>query len=61
MYLTLILGELCWSLFWYALFCVLSSSATIMTRKRELVAVILLSFGCLDVALPQGAVAWSAA
>ena len=46
-HLPLFVGVLCWSLFWYALFCVLSSFAIILTRKRELVALLLLSFGCL--------------
>ena len=36
-----------WSLFWSSLLCVLSSFAIILTRKRELVALLLLSFGCL--------------
>ena len=34
---------LCLSLFWYALLCVLSSFAIILKRKRELVALLLLS------------------
>ena len=38
---------LCWSLFWYSLVCVLSSFAIILTKKRELVALLLLSFRCL--------------
>ena len=38
---------MCLSLFWYALLCVLSSFAVILTRKRELAAVLLLSFGYL--------------
>ena len=47
MYLPLFVGVLCWSLFWYALLYVLSSFEIILTRKRELVALLLLSFGCL--------------
>ena len=47
MYLPLFVGVLCWSLFWYALLYVLSSFAIILPRKRELVALLLLSFGCL--------------
>ena len=43
------LGVLCSSLFWYALLYILSSFAIILTRKRELVALLLLSFGCLVV------------
>ena len=51
MHLPLFVRVLCWSLFWYALFYVLSSFAIILTRKRErerereLVASLLLSFG----------------
>ena len=41
------MGVLCWSLFWYALLYVLSSFAIILTRKIELVASLLSSFGCL--------------
>ena len=41
------MGVLCWSLFWYALLYVISSFAIIFTRNRELVALLLLSFGCL--------------
>ena len=47
MYLPLFVGVLCWSLFWYALLYVLSSFAILSTKKRELVALLLLSFGCL--------------
>ena len=55
------MGVLCWSLFWYALLYVLSSFAIILTRKKELVALLLLSFECskYHVALPHGAVGWS--
>ena len=35
------------SLFWYLVLCVLSSFAIILTRKRELIALVLLSFRCL--------------
>ena len=31
---------------WYALHCVLSSFAIILKRRRELVALLLLSYGC---------------
>ena len=41
MYLT------CWSFFCYSLHCILSSFAILLTRKRELVALLLLYFGCL--------------
>ena len=41
------MGVLCLSLVWYALLCVHSSFVIIFTRKRELVALLLLSFGCL--------------
>ena len=49
MYLPLFVGVLCLSLFWYADFYVLSSFAIMLMRKREreLVALLLLSFGCL--------------
>ena len=59
------MGVLFWSLFWYALLYVLSSFAIILAWKRELVALILLSFwmSCYckcPVALPHGAVGLSA-
>ena len=41
------MGVLCWPLFWYSLLCVLSSFAIILKRKRELFALLLLSFRCL--------------
>ena len=47
MYPPMVVMVLCSSLFWYALIYVLSSFAIILTRKRELVAFLLLSFGCL--------------
>ena len=47
MYLPLFVGVLCWSLFWYALLYVLSSFAIILTRKRKLVALLVLHVGCL--------------
>ena len=40
MYLIVFVGILCWSLFCYALLCVLSSVAVIWTRKREIVALL---------------------
>ena len=52
---------LCWSLFWYALLCVLSSFAIILAKKRELVVLLLLFFGCLVtmyVRLPFLTVPW---
>ena len=52
------------SLLWYALLYVLSSFTILLTRKRELVALLLLSYGSLyskpAVALPHGAMSWSA-
>ena len=45
--LPLFVGVLCSSLFWYALLYVLFSFAIILTRKRELIDLLLLSFGCL--------------
>ena len=41
------MGVLCLSLFLYALLCVFSSFATILKRKRELVALLSLSYVCL--------------
>ena len=46
-HLLLFVGVLCWFLFWYVLLFVLSSLAIIFTRKREPVALLLLSFECL--------------
>ena len=43
----LVVGFLCLSLFCCALLCVLSGFAIILNRKRELVALLLLSHGCL--------------
>ena len=40
------MGALCLSLFCYALLCVFSSFAIILKRKRDLVALLLLSYGC---------------
>ena len=47
MYLPLFVGVLCRSLIWYSLLFVLSSFAIILTMKRELVALLILSFRCL--------------
>ena len=47
MYLLLFVGALCWPLFWYLLLCVLSSFSIILTRKRELVVLLIMSFRCL--------------
>ena len=41
------MGALCLSLFWHALLCALPSFAIILKRKRELVALLLLSYGYL--------------
>ena len=46
MYLPLFWGVLCTSVFWYELLFVISSFEIIL-GKRELVALLLLSFGCL--------------
>ena len=43
---SLVVGVLCLSLFCCALLCVLSSFTIILKRKRELVALLLLSYGC---------------
>ena len=47
MYFPWFVGVLCLSLFYYALLCVQSSFAIILKRMRELVALLLLSYGCL--------------
>ena len=47
MCLPVFVGVLCSSLVWYALLYVLFSFALILTKKRELVDLLLLSFGCL--------------
>ena len=47
MFFPLFAGVRCLSLFWYALLCVLSSFAIILKGKRELVAMLSLSYGCL--------------
>ena len=47
MYFQLFAGVLCLSFFCYALLCVHSSFVIIFTRKRELAALLSLSFGCL--------------
>ena len=43
----LLVGFLCLSLLCCALFCVLSYFAIILKRKRDLVSLLLLSYGCL--------------
>ena len=48
MYFPLFVGVLCLSLFCYTLLCVFSSFAIILRKKRELIALLLLSNGCLD-------------
>ena len=65
MYIPLFVGVLCWSLFRYALLYVLSSFAIFLTRKKEpgcfTFIVFLMSCYCkCPVALPHGAVGWSA-
>ena len=47
MYFPLFVGVLCLSLFCYALFCVQSSFAIILKRKRKLVAFLSLSYRCI--------------
>ena len=47
MYFPLFVGVLCLSLFCYALLCVHSSFANILKRKRNPVALLLLSYRCL--------------
>ena len=48
MYFPLFVGVLCLTLFYYALLCVLSSFAITLKRKRELVDLLSLSYGCHD-------------
>ena len=47
MYLGIYVGVLCWSLFYYASICDLSISVNTLTRKRMIVALLLLSSWCL--------------
>ena len=47
MYFPLFVGVLCFSFMCHALLCVLSSFSIILKRKRELVDLLLLSYGCL--------------
>ena len=47
MYLPLLVGVLCLSLFCYALLCVYSSFVMILKRKRKLFAVLLLPYRCI--------------
>ena len=47
MYFPLFVGVLCLSSFCYAVFCVHSSFAIILKRKRKLVALLLLSYRCI--------------
>ena len=54
------MGALCLPLFWYASLCLLSGFATILKRKRKLVALILMSYCECSVALPHHAEVWSA-
>ena len=48
MYFPLLVGVLCLSLFCYALLCVHSSFAIILKSKSKLVALLLLSYRCID-------------
>ena len=47
MYFPVFVGVLCLSLFCYALLCVHSSFAIILKRKKKLIALLLLSYGCI--------------
>ena len=58
---SLFVGFPCWSLFCYALLCVLTSFAIILKWKKKLAALLLLSYRCIvtvkcSVVLPYGAV-----
>ena len=65
MHFPLLVGAMCLSLFWFALFCVLSSFTIILNRKRELVtlfSLFVLRMHCFckcSVTVPQGVVVWS--
>ena len=55
------MGVLCWSLLCNALLCVFSNFAIILTRERELVALLWLSSWCLvTVSVPHDAMGLSA-
>ena len=47
MHFPLFVRVLCLSLFYFALLCVQSSYVIILKRKRELIALLLLHYGCL--------------
>ena len=47
MYVPLFVGDLCLSLFCYALLCVNSSFAIILNRNRKLVTLLSLSYRCI--------------
>ena len=47
MYFILFVGVLCLSLFCYASLCIFSNFAIVLMKKRELVALLFLSYGCL--------------
>ena len=55
MYFPFFVGVMCLSLFCYALLCVFSSFTIILKRKRELVALHLLSYGRLVAVNANGA------
>ena len=59
MYFLLFVGAFGLSLFCYALLCVHSSFATILMRKRKLVALLFYCYYKCSVALIHGAVGWS--
>ena len=60
MYSPLFVGVLCLSLFCYALLCVHSSFATILKRKKKLVALKVYCYYTCSMALLHGAVGCSA-
>ena len=65
MYTPSFVEALCWSLFRYALLNVLSNFAIILTRKREpgcfaFIVFLMFCYCKCPVALPRGAVGWSA-
>ena len=60
MYFPLFVGDLCLSLFWYPLLCVLSSFAIILKRCFDFIVVQMSCYCECSVTLPHGAVGWSA-
>ena len=60
MYFPLFVGVLCLHLFCYALLCVHSSFAIILKRMRKIIVLQMYYYSKCSVALPHGALGWSA-